>query len=644
MNSLFNLFKLTTFACVLVSISICKTSYAQLCDTGLTPDSEILSEVDQDLFENWLPSNLHYEAQLIYSTTTSAATPAAFHANCDGIPNTITVIKATNGYIFGGYNSGIWQSLANVYTGNLTDNFLFSVTSQTKNEWLRYPSNTIYNSSTYGPTFGGGHDLHVSFNAATNYSNVGHTYECAVGSYGSTTCRNSFSGSYNWTIETLEVWKLNTSGNPAFGDGDSDGDDVCDVDEVLGCTDNTACNFNTSATDSDICIYASGCDYCSGEIDGTGTVVDNDLNNNGICDQYQPCMTAGIFSNSAILSVEDQSLFMSWLPSDLLFHADLLYSSQNNGLSNATFHATCDLIPNTVTIVKATNGFIFGGYNEGFWHSVLSGYTPNLLNNFLFSVTSETTHDHYQNLGFSIYSRSNYGPTFGGGHDLFVNLDGGVGYSNIGYGYRCAVGTNGSSACRNDFSGDYNWTIESVEVWRLNSSGTPAFYVEDLNGNGLCDALEVSGCTECRACNFDPSATTNDGSCILPDGCTDSGACNYDGLAICDDGSCNYLFGCKEVSAYNYDPTAQCDNGSCIYIGCTDSRAGNYDPLADFDDGSCELKYGCTYEGSPNYNSDAIIDDGTCICDVCPGDFNGDGFVTVADLTGFLGKFGDSCN
>ena len=66
---------------------------------------------------------------------------------------------------------------------------------------------------------------------------------------------------------------------------DPDGDNVCDKDEVAGCQDNTACNYNSAATDGGVdCIYtAVACDSCSGEMDGTGTVVDNDLDDDGVC-------------------------------------------------------------------------------------------------------------------------------------------------------------------------------------------------------------------------------------------------------------------------------------------------------------------------------------------------------------------------
>ncbi|HIG32995.1 MAG TPA: C-type lectin domain-containing protein, partial [Flavobacteriales bacterium] len=52
--------------------------------------------------------------------------------------------------------------------------------------------------------------------------------------------------------------------------------------------------------------------------------------------------------------------------------------------------------------------------------------------------------------------------------------------------------------------------------------------------------VDICGCTDPVACNFDPLAAQDDGSCILPDGCTEPTACNYNLLATCDDGSCLY--------------------------------------------------------------------------------------------------------
>ena len=48
---------------------------------------------------------------------------------------------------------------------------------------------------------------------------------------------------------------------------------------------------------------------------------------------------------------------------------------------------------------------------------------------------------------------------------------------------------------------------------------------------------DAGGCTDIAACNYDSSATNDDGTCTYP-GCTDSSACNYDASAGCDDSSC----------------------------------------------------------------------------------------------------------
>lgn len=190
--------------------------------------------------------------------------------------------------------------------------------------------------------------------------------------------------------------------------------------------------------------------------------------------------------------------------------------------------------------------------------------------------------------------------------------------------------------------------------------------------DGSCD-FDCLGCTNSLACNFDSSATTDDGSCDFTSclGCTDSGACNYDSTATQDNGSCDYSCqGCTDTSACNFDSSATIDDGSCEYIscaGCTDTSACNYDSTATIEDGSCDYGCltGCTYPEAENYSSTAIDDDGSCIfgpsfcgpgstwddavqlcvCNesVCPADLNGDQVVDTADLLEFLISFGTSC-
>ena len=64
---------------------------------------------------------------------------------------------------------------------------------------------------------------------------------------------------------------------------------------------------------------------------------------------------------------------------------------------------------------------------------------------------------------------------------------------------------------------------------------------KDSDGDGVCDELEVLGCTDPNALNYDENAnaTEDDGSCIDPIlGCTDPTAYNYNSSANTDDNSC----------------------------------------------------------------------------------------------------------
>ncbi len=155
-----------------------------------------------------------------------------------------------------------------------------------------------------------------------------------------------------------------------------------------------------------------------------------------------------------------------------------------------------------------------------------------------------------------------------------------------------------------------------VEEFYLNCSGDCQ---SDVDGDGVCDQLEVYGCTDQEACNFAPGATELDESCTYP-GCNDETACNFNPEAGCDDGSCveEGDTGCIDPNACNFDETAICGDDSCTYEGCTNPLASNYDELAGCDDGSC-IVYGCMVELACNYEPTANVEDESCEFGTCPG-------------------------
>ena len=181
--------------------------------------------------------------------------------------------------------------------------------------------------------------------------------------------------------------------------------------------------------------------------------------------------------------------------------------------------------------------------------------------------------------------------------------------------------------------------------------------------------LHLPGCMVLTACNFDPQANTDDGSCEFLSciGCLNENACNYDPMTLqrrlsiplcrvdCNgdcldddgDGVCNFdeIEGCTDEDAFNFDPLATEEDGSCVAAveGCTQAGACNYDVSANVNDGSCEFEScsGCLSDAACNYAPEAIYP-AECIypeegynCDgVCLSDVDGDGVCDMFESEG----------
>ena len=139
-----------------------------------------------------------------------------------------------------------------------------------------------------------------------------------------------------------------------------------------------------------------------------------------------------------------------------------------------------------------------------------------------------------------------------------------------------------------------------------------------------CQAEE--GCTDPLACNFNPIAEDDDGSCyVAGDPCEDNDPATTNTFwdESCDCVVVNSEFGCIDSEACNYDITASVDNGSCTYPGdsCDDGLASTIDDVLD---SNCECSgvnadTGCTDSNACNYSASANIDDGSCyyVGDAC---------------------------
>ncbi len=442
------------------------------------------------------------------------------------------------------------------------------------------------------------------------------------------------------------------SGTILNGDGDTDG--ICDVDEVSGCLDSSACNYNTNATDSAECDYATGCAECSGASDGTGIVISNDEDDDGICnaDEISGC-TDTAACNFASLATDD------------------------NG--SCQYPVGCDTCSGSVD----GNGVVVDNDQD-----------------------NDGVCDSNEIVGCQISGACNYNSNATDSGDCSYPA---AGYDCVG---ACLSDFDGDGVC-DDFEINgcvyplaCNYNLLATEddgscVFASSGYDCSGNCLFDADQDGVCDQVETVGCLETSACNYDTNATESgycdypetgydcNGDCLIDSdqdgicdafetaGCMNPAAIDYYALATDDDGSCTLqVTGCTYAWAYNFNPLATIDDGTCSDISdnCDDDAACNYTigsdndedcyyPASDYDcngvclndsdqDGICDnLEInGCTDLVACNYNSEATDDDGLCEFAVngydclgqCLFDLDQDGVCDQSEAVGCLDVF--ACN
>jgi hypothetical protein len=155
------------------------------------------------------------ELQLLFRASEHDFSAAAFHARCDGTPDTLTLLRTEHGRTLAAYSHYQWNQVSNDY-----------VNDKERRAWLlqldllqkmvpQSDSSLIYCNSSYGPTFGGGHDLYIadSCHANNSYTDFPGSYNREDGSkytrgQESYTAFTGATGGYFFKVREYEVFRV----------------------------------------------------------------------------------------------------------------------------------------------------------------------------------------------------------------------------------------------------------------------------------------------------------------------------------------------------------------------------------------------------------------------------------------------------
>ena len=454
---------------------------------------------------------------------------------------------------------------------------------------------------------------------------------------------------------------------------DTDDDGVCDEFEVLGCTDETACNYDIGATEDDgSCLQNDSCGVCGGTgfpegtCDCDGTLPEagydcngdclNDADGDGVCDALE---TAGCTNELAInydpAATDDNGSCN--VPAFPFLHAEVhaetdlgttyrvyAYFEHADDECTALFAVGSAEVDPVALELEVTTTF----WQHPLGSNLGSGINPNF-----FSMIPTLEYDSWLTIGSE--STNDESVSSIGMADAFTEFQAGNGFELNspagGSWYVPAPGTNPLAVAGEDGrvllaqltvtdndsgeSGDISglWNMQ----WR--QGGTATMESRELYFTTGTYMPPLDGCTDETACNYNPMATDDDGTCLQNDEC---GVCGGDGIA---EGACDCAgngpeagYDCDGVCLNDADGDGTCDEFEVL--GCTDDTACNYSSDATEDDGSCTVNDECGVCGGDG------IAPGACDCEgnlpdpgytcegECISDADGDGVCNPFEVPG----------
>ena len=403
---------------------------------------------------------------------------------------------------------------------------------------------------------------------------------------------------------------------------DTDGDAVCDLDEITGCQDASACNYNTMATDSALCVFATGdCDSCSGDTDGSGTVVDNDADNDGVCnaDELGACTdeTACNYNNDSTVETDD-----------LL----CVYVTEGCETCSGELDGTGSVIDNDLDNDGVCNADEISGCQD----ATACNYDATATDSDescegLFGCTDSTYYEYNQEatcdnnscstlivFGCTDSTASNYNANATEDDNSCIAVISGC-IDSSAFNYNSQANTS-DETCVNEIDVEFTYSTTnstltfSVVVDTLNLIlGSNEITTGDIIGGFyLADGvLNCAGYEEWTGEDISINLYEDDLTTPEVDGITSDATIYW--IVLQDATQFNYLVDLSITSVPGANFVNQMDVNQTIVIGCQDSTAFNYNSAATIADGACvPFIEGCTEMDACNYNEDANTNDGTC--------------------------------